>query len=231
MNVLEAKELQFSYAGRSVLQNVSFTLKKGEIVTLIGRSGAGKSTLFKLLAGLLPRQKGSLSLSPNAYMVQEDLLLPWRTVLANVTLTGELGLTSLPKQELIEKSRELLKRVGLEGYEDLLPSDLSGGMRQRVLLARALILNRPLLLLDEPFTALDLLLREQMYILLREIQHERGATVLMVTHDFRDALHLSDRVLLLQKGEISKEWVVQTRCREDGAVFGAMYTTLREAMS
>lgn len=210
--MLNVKNLSFSYQNTPILSGVSFDVKKGEIVSLVGSSGSGKTTLFKLLTGVLPLQSGEVTIhnqvngfSHSAYMMQEDLLLPWRTVLRNVTLPKELG----PNPSYDNTyATELLTEVGLGHWLDKYPNELSGGMRQRVSLARALIENRPLLLLDEPFGALDVCLREQMYALLKQIQQKYGTTIVMVTHDFRDALEVSNRVLCLNNGKLTQEWEV-----------------------
>ena len=197
--MLNINNVSFSYGSSTILKDVSMSLKTGEIGTLIGASGSGKSTLFKLLAGLLSPQTGVLSIGGKpqpesyayvTYMMQEDLLLPWRNVYRNVSLMAELGKTPLNKHSLHSNVLSLLAETEMSGYEEFFPDQLSGGMRQRVALARALMQKRPLLLLDEPFGALDAILREQMYKLLRKIQSKHSTTMLMVTHDFRDALAL-----------------------------------------
>lgn len=218
--MLDINSLSFSYGNKKILNGVSFSLKKGEIGTLIGASGSGKSTLFKLVTGMLPSQKGAITVSEEslpasqqqiAYMTQEDLLLPWRTILSNLTLLGELGKPSNSHAALKEEALKLLANVGLSGWEKAFPRELSGGMRQRASLARALLLKRPLLLLDEPFGSLDVGNREHMYALLREMQMRFNTTILMVTHDFRDALTLSDHIFLLSEGRIKKKWTVEDR--------------------
>lgn len=237
---LIVENLSFSYPDKQVLKQLSFQLKKGEIGTLIGASGSGKSTLFKLLTGLLVPQEGNLFIQGKAppegcqqiaYMMQQDLLLPWRTALGNLLLAAELGSQTQSSQLLKDEAMDLLEEIGLKGCENLYPDELSGGMRQRISLARALMQKRPLLLLDEPFGALDVGLREQMYILLRELQQKRGTTILMVTHDFRDALSLSDKIFLLMKGQIRQEWSISHLQRQDGAKMGLLQQELYACMS
>lgn len=209
--MLSILDLHFAYPEKQLLKGISFSMHPGEIVALIGMSGSGKTTLFRLITGLLPPLQGEILINgvPRAgstatltYMRQEDLLLPWRNCLQNLLLFTELGSKTQKKGEAEQKALALLAEVGLEGFGQLFPRELSGGMRQRVSLARALLQNRPLLLLDEPFASLDIIHREQLYSLLRRIRDQDGKTILMVTHDFRDALALADRILVLGVGKI-----------------------------
>jgi NitT/TauT family transport system ATP-binding protein len=237
--MLEVNHLSFSYASHPILRDVNLVLKNEEIGTLIGISGSGKTTLFKLLTGMISPLKGTISIAGQgtpvgyhhvAYMTQDDLLLPWRTVLDNLTLIAELGKKPIALETLRSEARILLQEIGLGGLEASYPEQLSGGMRQRVSLARALLLKRPLLLLDEPFGSLDIGLREHMYALLRRLQSQRGTTMLMVTHDFRDAMSLSDRIFLLDEGCIKHEWEISSSTRKDphemNRAFEAMKTSL-----
>jgi len=237
--MLKISNLCFSYEGKKILQNLSLSLRKGESAALIGASGSGKSTLFKVLTGLLALQSGSIEIEGKpliekqdliAYMMQEDLLLPWRSVIRNMTLSAELGATSTPLQKLKEEAYVLLDSLGLAGSAELFPEELSGGMRQRVSLARALILNRPVLLLDEPFGSLDVVLREQIYTFLRAIQKKAKTTILMVTHDFRDALALADHVFLLRQGRIAHQWRILEEEREDPESSGRLLHEIRQAL-
>jgi ABC-type nitrate/sulfonate/bicarbonate transport system ATPase subunit len=235
---LVIENLSFSYENKVILKNFSLQLKKGEIGSLIGASGSGKSTLFKILTGLESLQEGQITLLdfPKfngkyiAYMMQQDLLLPWRTVLDNILLSMELGKHSLDRSSRVEEACRLLKEVGLNHCTNMYPDELSGGMRQRVSLARALLQRRPILLLDEPFGALDVGLREQMYQLLRQIREKYQTTILMVTHDFRDALSLSDRLFLLAEGKIYKEWEITSHTREDFRHMGLIQQELQHLL-
>ena len=212
--MLEIKQLTFSYGKQPLLEDLSFSLKKGEIGVLIGASGSGKTTLFNLLTGMLKPQKGSIQLGGNfAYMMQKDMLLPWRSVIKNLTLLSELG--SKSQAPLLRESLGLLHQMGLSSCENLYPEELSGGMRQRVSLAQALLLKRPVLLLDEPFGSLDVITREQLYLLLQEIRNTEGITILMVTHDFRDAIALADKVFLLNRGKVEKDWKITSEMRQE----------------
>lgn len=212
--MLEIETLHFAYGEKPILNGVSFSVSDGEIIALIGVSGSGKTTLFRLITGLMEPTHGRILIAGSparqegrrltTYMRQEDLLLPWRTVIGNLLLFTELGKKKdQPKESLVEEAHTLLKRVGLEGCAETYPVALSGGMRQRVSLARALLQNRPLMLLDEPFASLDVIIREQLYRLMREIRDQYKKTIVMVTHDFRDAMALADRILVLSEGIIA----------------------------
>ena len=187
-----------------VIADISISLGHGEVVSVVGPSGCGKSTLLNLLCGLLPRTAGEILWYGRVstgmpkrvgYMLQKDLLLPWRTALKNVTLGLEIH--NMPSGERTEKAHELLDTIGLSGFHDYYPSALSGGMRQRVALARTLANEPEVLLLDEPFAALDfqtkLVLENDMARLVRS-QHR---SLLLITHDVEEAVSLSDRVIVL----------------------------------
>jgi NitT/TauT family transport system ATP-binding protein len=238
--VLEVEDLSFYYEGQWLLKNLSFQIKKGEIATLIGASGSGKTTLFKLVTGILKPHKGSISVAGQtvskghgnvAYMMQEDLLLPWRTALNNLILISELGKVTKSKESALAQAKQLLQEMEMSQCADLFPHQLSGGMRQRVSLARALMHKKPLLLLDEPFNALDVILREQMYVLLRNMRKKLQTTILLVTHDFRDALSLSDHIFLLKNSCISREWHITDDMRNDPHESVRVLNEMRLSMS
>lgn len=210
--MIAMEHVYYSYEDHKTLKDISFRIHPQEIVTIIGTSGAGKTTLLKLLCRILKPNSGKIVSPSAAYMPQQELLLPWRTVLKNVTLPDELGDQKNPG-DLDPLAR--LVEMGLGGWEHAYPDQLSSGMRQRVSLARALHQMLPLLLLDEPFAPLDILLREQMYKTLREIRRHHGTTIVMATHDFRDACCLADRILLLSEGYIAKEWSLSDWDRDD----------------
>ncbi len=216
---LTVTQLCFGFAEDRLLKGVDLELRTGEVVTLLGRSGSGKTTLLKLIAGLHASQDGDIKVmgrsggipSQNvAYMMQEDLLLPWRTVLDNVLLPTEFSGHS---HDYRERAICLLKQMNLTDYIDKRPNILSGGMRQKVALARTLLQNKPLLLLDEPFASLDVSTREELYALLRTLIKGSNTTVLLVTHDFHDALCLSDRIVLLDDGSITQQWTIEDTLR------------------
>ncbi|MBR6349736.1 MAG: ABC transporter ATP-binding protein [Lachnospiraceae bacterium] len=207
---LEAKNLNFRYtpASRLILRDFNVRVSEGEFVSLLGPSGCGKSTFLNVLAGILTDYEGEIFIDGEritgmsghfAYMPQNDLLLPWRTVLDNVCLYSEIHHN---KKDVIDKAREQMVRFGLEGCEDKYPSELSGGMRQRAAFLRTALCDADILLLDEPFGALDVITRGQLQDWLYELCQELNRTVLLVTHDTDEAIYLSDRILVLgQPGE------------------------------
>jgi NitT/TauT family transport system ATP-binding protein len=186
------------------LHDVSFTVGRGEFVAMVGHSGCGKSTLLKILGGLVPKGRGALSVDGQevdgprrdvGIVFQKPLLLEWRRVLDNVLLPVEVY--KLDRQEYEAKARRLLRTAGLDRFLAKYPFELSGGMEQRVALCRALVAEPSLLLMDEPFGALDPLTREKMGIELLRLWGEWQSTVLFVTHDIDEAILLSDRVLIM----------------------------------
>jgi len=186
------------------LDNVSLDISGGEFVALVGPSGCGKSTLLKVVAGLLPATTGTAFIDgqkierphPKLGMVFQDaVLLDWRTVVDNVLL--QVDVRRLDRREYIGRATELLERVGLNGFESKRPYELSGGMRQRVAICRALLHEPELLLMDEPFGALDAFTREHMNEDLQRLWMELGQTVVFVTHSIQEAVLLADRVVVL----------------------------------
>jgi len=187
-----------------VLAGVSFTAAAGEFVSLVGPSGCGKSTLLRILAGLVVPSEGEVEVGGEAvagragraaFMPQRDLLMPWRRALANATLGAEVA--GVPKAEARARAGALFERFGLAGFERAWPAQLSGGMRQRLALLRTFLMPRDLLLLDEPFGALDAITRREMQAWLAGVWLADRRTVLFVTHDIDEALVLSDRVLVM----------------------------------
>lgn len=213
MGELRVDRLSKTYARRDgwnrtrylrVFDNISFTVKDGEFVSIIGSSGCGKSTLLSIAAGLVEPTSGAVYVDGNqvtgpgldrGIVFQEFALFPWLTVKGNVAF----GLNSkgLPKQEQLRLAGKYVDLVGLSGFEDYHPHRLSGGMRQRVGLARALAIEPSALLMDEPFGALDAQTRESMQKGLSEIWNTTRNTILFITHDIREAIYLSDRVLVM----------------------------------
>ncbi|MGH3616018.1 MAG: ABC transporter ATP-binding protein [Pseudonocardia sp.] len=187
-----------------VLAGVSLDVAPGEFVSVIGPSGCGKSTLFNVIAGLELPDTGRVVVDdadatgrtePFAYMPQQDLLFPWRTVLDNTALGLEVA--GVTRRAARERARALFAPFGLSGFEDARPHQLSGGMRQRAALLRTVVQDRSVLLLDEPFGALDSLTRSDMQSWLEVVRARFDWTVLLITHDVREAVFLSDRVVVL----------------------------------
>jgi NitT/TauT family transport system ATP-binding protein len=201
--IVQDLDLVFS-DGLQVLSEVSFSVNFEEFVCVLGPSGSGKSTLLRILAGLLPPTNGTVFyeqeqlLGPRrevGFVFQKANLMPWRTVLENIMLPLELQ--QVPPVAARSRAQELVNLVGLQGFEHTLPRDLSGGMAQRVAIARALVHEPRILLLDEPFGALDALTRERMGAELLRIWQAHRKTVIMVTHAIQEAVFLADRVLVL----------------------------------
>lgn len=187
------------------LHDIQLNIENGELVSIVGPSGCGKSSLLRMIAGVLEPTSGQIVISGKerernwaelSFVPQDSLLLPWRTVLDNVCLPLELN-RNTNHQTIQQKAREALALVNLSGVESKYPSQLSGGMRQRAALARALVGNARILLLDEPFAALDALTRNQLNLELLRIQSQTGITVVLVTHNIFEAVFLSDRVIVM----------------------------------
>lgn len=200
--------VDFSYPSRrgavAALEDIGITARPGEFLAVVGPSGCGKSTLLKLVSGLLKPTRGSVRLngtpvtgpSPEVGVVfQSPLLMPWRNVLANILLPIEIRGLSMAECE--PRARALIELVGLSGFADRHPYELSGGMQQRVGLCRALVHDPELLLMDEPFGALDAMTRELMNAELQRIWMERRKTVLLITHSISEAVYLADRILVM----------------------------------
>ena len=186
------------------LAPVSFSVADGEFVCLVGPSGCGKSTLLKILAGIVPRSTGTIEVRHRAQVAgnchiglvfQSPVLLPWRTVLQNTMLPADA--LDLDRAAAARRARELLDMVGLRGFEDSYPSELSGGMQQRCAITRALLHDPPILLMDEPFGALDAMTRDTMNLELQRIWAESRKTVFLITHSIPEAVFLADRVLMM----------------------------------
>lgn len=188
----------------AALAGVDIELRRGELVSLIGPSGCGKSTLLNILAGLDRPTDGSVALASGApllgsvaYMPQSDLLMPWRTVLDNAAVG--LQIRGIPKREARQRARAEMPRFGLAGFESAWPSQISGGMRQRAALLRTFLTDCEVMLLDEPFGALDALTRHEMQERLVELWCSEERTIVFVTHDVEEALFLGDRVVRMSE--------------------------------
>jgi len=206
--VIGIDDVNLIYASKNssvhALDSISVAANQGEFVALVGPSGCGKSTLLKLVAGLIPPSSGSIRVNgkpihgptPSVGVVfQSPLLMAWRSVIRNILL--QIEIRGMPVDRYRNTASELIRLVGLEGFENALPHELSGGMQQRVGLCRALVHDPDLLLMDEPFGALDALTREQMNAELQRIWMERRKTVLFITHSITEAVFLADRVLVM----------------------------------
>jgi NitT/TauT family transport system ATP-binding protein len=229
----------------AVLERVSFRVPQGQVVAVVGPNGSGKSTLLRLVSGLLTADEGSVLIQgtpvagpdPRVGLAfQEPRLLPWRTVLENTAFPLELAGWERGRRE--SRARELLDRVGVIGFDRAHPAQLSGGMSQRVGIARALALDPPVLLLDEPFSALDSLTRDRLNLELLRLWEATGSTVLLVTHSIPEAVFLADRVLVLSRrpGRLIADVAVGLpRPRDpaavDTAAFSEAAVRIREALA
>ncbi|MFC3674794.1 ABC transporter ATP-binding protein [Ferrovibrio xuzhouensis] len=188
------------------LRPLDFQINDGEFLVVVGPSGCGKSTLLKMIAGLLPPTDGEIRVDGKAItrphsgvgvVFQSALLLPWKRVFENVMMPVEIK--HLPRDEYRQRARDLLKMVGLEGFERKYPWQLSGGMQQRAAICRALVHDPKIVLMDEPFGALDAMTREKMNVELQRIQRETRKTVMLITHSIPEAVFLADRVLVMSE--------------------------------
>jgi NitT/TauT family transport system ATP-binding protein len=248
-DVIAVRQLSKRYESRTgpvtALQGIDFTVAEGEFVSIVGPSGCGKSTLLKILAGLLPRSEGDASLRGTpikkprrdiGVVFQSPVLFPWRSVLDNVLLPVDVQGLGRGKYESI--ARELLSLVGFQGFETRYPWELSGGMQQRAAIVRALINDPVMLLMDEPFGALDAMTRESMNLELQRIWMTRRKTVLFITHSISEAVFLADRVLVMtaRPGRIMDTLTIdlprpRTLDVVNSAPFGAYARRVRECLN
>lgn len=203
--IIEVKGVKKTYEGGvEAIRNIDLSIPRGKLVTLLGPSGCGKTTLLKIIAGLLPKSGGEVLINgtpvhgpgrERAFVFQDFALLPWASVLRNVSFGLELR--KVPKQERYDIARKYINEVGLEGFEDAYPHELSGGMRQRVGLARALTVDSDILLMDEPFASVDEQTRRKLQDDLLNLLEIETKTVVFVTHSIEEAVYVSDQVALL----------------------------------
>lgn len=193
-----------NYEGMPILNNISIALYENEFVSILGPSGCGKSTLFNIIAGLDTPESGTYyidgedsvgKLGKVSYMHQKDLLLPWKKILENLAMP--LAIKGMGNKAAKEEAAKYLKTFGLDGFEDKYPSQLSGGMRQRAALLRAYLFSRNIMLLDEPFGALDAITRSRMHYWLLNVVKNLNTSILFITHDIEEAILLSDRIYVL----------------------------------
>ncbi|MBK5347505.1 ABC transporter ATP-binding protein [Bacillus sp. TH22] len=205
-NILQFHNVTFHYDEKPIINELNASIQDKEFVSIIGPSGCGKSTLFRLITGLEEASTGQIELTktkshPVGYMPQKDMLLPWRTIIENAALPLECQ--GVQKKEAQVKAKELLHKFGLQGYEKKYPKDLSGGMRQRVSFIQTLLTGGEILLLDEPFSALDALTKASLQEWLFEQWKEWEKTILFITHDVEEALFLSNRILVVENQPIA----------------------------
>jgi NitT/TauT family transport system ATP-binding protein len=206
--VIEIRSVSKTYRTRDgevpTLQDIDISVDDGELLVVVGPSGCGKSTLMRMVAGLLPPTSGEIRVEGRpvtkpfgevGIVFQSALLLPWRSVLGNIMMPVEVK--GLPRAPYLERAHELLKMVSLNGFEKKYPWQLSGGMQQRASICRALIHDPRIVLMDEPFGALDALTRERMNLELQRIHRETGKTIMLITHSIPEAVFLADRVLVM----------------------------------
>lgn len=224
MEVLKIQSLSNSFENMEVLKNINLYIKKGEFISIVGPSGCGKTTLFRLITGLLKNYDGNILVNgveakdytnPIAYMPQKDMLLPFRTLYNNVKIPLEIR--GIEKEKHDSLIRPLLKDFMLEEHVNHYPSELSGGLKQRAALLRTFLIDSELMLLDEPFGALDAITRHKLQSWLLEVWEKYNHTVLFITHDIDEAIFLSDKVYIMSAnpGEFIKELqVTLTRPRQ-----------------
>ena len=219
---LEIKNLSYSFGDNHILKDINIYVKENEMVAIVGSSGVGKSTLFNLIAGVLKKQSGKITINDSddyigkvAYMLQKDLLFEHKTIINNVILP--LIIAKIDKKVALEEGRKILKQFNLEKYADKYPKQLSGGMRQRVALIRTYMFKRNIFLLDEAFSALDAITKKELHKWYLNLKNEFNLTTLLITHDIEEAIFLSDRIYILanKPGEIIKEIKIEINPNED----------------
>ncbi|MGK6314351.1 ABC transporter ATP-binding protein [Neorhizobium sp. DT-125] len=241
--LIELRNVSKTFGAVKALQDLEVSIRPGELVTVVGPSGCGKSTLFNILAGLeepdpgnILRLKGVGSAASDllgkvSFMPQRDLLLPWRNVIDNAILALEIE--GMPRAQARRQAMEMLPEFGLTGFEAQYPNQLSGGMRQRVALMRTFLFKRDLMLLDEPFGALDALTRTMMQRWLLDVWQKHKRTVLFITHDVDEAIFLGDRVLVMtaRPGRVKLEQTVDLpRPRRADIVTSTEFIALKKTL-
>lgn len=220
MAVLKVKEVSKSFGDEKILERISLELREGEIVSLLGVSGVGKTTLFNIIAGLGDPDAGKVYLAEEditgkpgkvSYMLQKDLLLPYRTILDNVALP--LIIRGKKRKEARKEAAKYFEEFGLAGTERKYPAQLSGGMKQRAALLRTYLFSEKVALLDEPFSALDMLTKGTVHEWYLDVMEKIKLSTLFITHDIDEAILLSDRIYLLtgKPGKITKELVLREK--------------------
>ena len=221
-NILEVKNLSYSFGNNPILKNINIHVNENEMVAIVGSSGVGKSTLFNLIAGVLKKQTGEITIDGSndyigkvAYMLQKDLLFEHKTIINNVILP--LIIAKVNKKETLEEGNKILKQFNLDKYANKYPQQLSGGMRQRVALIRTYMFKRKIFLLDEAFSALDAITKKELHKWYLDLKKGFNLTTLLITHDIEEAVFLSDRIYILgnKPGEIIGEIKIEINPNED----------------
>lgn len=224
MAILSVEHVSKSFDGELIIQDMNMELHKGELVSLLGVSGGGKTTLFNIIAGILKPDQGQIKIDGQdvtgvpgnvSYMLQKDLLLPYRTILDNVALP--LVIKGMKKKDAREKAARYFETFDLAGTEHKYPAQLSGGMKQRAALLRTYLFSEKVALLDEPFSALDMLTKRSIHEWYLSIMEKIHLSTIFITHDIDEAILLSDRIYLLtgKPGQISKEICIQEKKPRD----------------
>jgi len=221
-NILDIKNLSYSFGNNPILKDINIHVNENEMVAIVGSSGVGKSTLFNLIAGVLKKQVGEITINGSndyigkvAYMLQKDLLFEHKTIIDNVILP--LIIAKVNKKEAFEEGNKILKQFNLDKYANKYPQQLSGGMRQRVALIRTYMFKRKIFLLDEAFSALDAITKKELHKWYLDLKKEFNLTTLLITHDIEEAVFLSDRIYILgnKPGEIIREIKIEINPNED----------------
>ena len=221
-NILEVKNLSYSFGNNPILKDINIHVNENEIIAIVGSSGVGKSTLFNLIAGVLKKQTGKITINGSedyigkvAYMLQKDLLFEHKTIIDNVILP--LIIAKIDKKEALEEGNKILKQFNLDKYAHKYPQQLSGGMRQRVALIRTYMFKKNIFLLDEAFSALDAITKKELHKWYLDLKKEFNLTTLLITHDIEEAVFLSDRIYILgnKPGEIIGEIKIEINPNED----------------
>ena len=221
-NILDIKNLSYSFGNNPILKNINIHVNENEMVAIVGSSGVGKSTLFNLIAGVLKKQTGEITIDGSndyigkvAYMLQKDLLFEHKTIINNVILP--LIIAKVNKKKALEEGNKILKQFNLDRYANKYPQQLSGGMRQRVALIRTYMFKKNIFLLDEAFSALDAITKKELHKWYLDLKKEFNLTTLLITHDIEEAVFLSDRIYILgnKPGEIIGEIKIEINPNED----------------